>query len=195
MKVTAFVASPRKNGNTDILAEHFLKGALSKGADTEKVYLYDCTINPCQGCYKNCWVNPNDCTRFQDDMNQLISKMLSSDLILFASPVYMASYTAQLTLFFERCIPLMHVDLKNKVIVENRGKGKNVVIALVHDSPDLATADLPFKVLEHTLKNTFQMNIVGKLQVPEVRDKGDIKNKEESLKEAYQLAEKLCTTK
>ena len=52
-----------------------------------------------------------------------------------------------------------------------------------------------FKVLEHTLKNTFQMNIVGKLQVPEVRDKGDIKNKEESLKEAYQLAEKLCTTK
>ena len=193
MKVIAFVASPRKNGNSDILAEHFLKGAKSKGADTEKIYLSDPTINPCQGCYKNCWVNPNDCTRFQDDMNQLIPKMLSSDLILFVSPVYMASYTAQLTAFFERCIPLMHVDLKNNVIVENRGKGKNVVVALVHDFPDLSTADIPFKVMEHVLKHTFQMNIVGKLQVPGVRDKGDIKTKDDSLKEAYQLAETLST--
>lgn len=193
MKVIAFIGSPRKNGNTDILAERFLDGAKSKGADTEKVYLYDCTINPCQGCYRNCWINPNDCTRFQDDMHQLISKMLSSDLILFASPVYMASYSSQLTAFFERCIPLMHVDLKNKVIIENRGKGKNVVMALVHDSPDPATADLPFKVLEHVLKNTFQMNIVGKLQVAGVRDKGDINNKDKSLNEAYQMAEKICS--
>ena len=194
MKVIAFVASPRKNGNSDILAEHFLEGAKSKGANTEKIYLYDHTINPCQGCYKNCWINPNDCTRFQDDMNQLISKMLSSDLILFVSPVYMASYTSQLTVFFERCIPLMHVDLENNVLVENRGKGKNVVVALVHDAPDLSIADIPFKAMEHVLKNTFQMNILGKLQVSGVRDKWDIKNKDESLKEAYQLAEKLSTT-
>jgi multimeric flavodoxin WrbA len=126
-------------------------------------------------------------------MDQLIPKIISSDLILFASPVYMASYTAQLTIFFERCIPVHHVDLENKVIVENRFKGKNVVMALVHDSPDPATADLPFKVLEHILKKTFQMNIAGKLQVPGVRDIGDIKNKKDNLSEAYQLAEKLCT--
>jgi multimeric flavodoxin WrbA len=194
MKVTAFVASPRKKGNTNTLVDHFLDGAKSKGADTEKVYLYDCNINPCQGCYKNCWINPNDCTRWNDDMHQLISKMLSSDLILFASPVYMASYTSQLTAFFERCIPLMHVDLENNVLVENRGKGKNVVLALLHDSPDLATADLPFKALEHVLRNTFQMNIAGKLQVTGVRNEGDIINKDESLKEAYQLAERLCTS-
>jgi len=193
MKVIAFMGSPRKNGNTDILVENFLEGAKSKGADTEKIYLYDCTINPCQGCYKNCWLGPGDCTRFQDDMNQLITKMISSDLMLFASPVYMASYTSKLTAFFERCIPVHHVDLENKVIIENLLKGKNAVIALVHDSPDPATADIPFKALEHTLKNSFQMNIVGKLHVPGVRDKGDIKNREENLMEARQLAEKLCT--
>lgn len=194
MKVIAFMGSPRKKGNTNTLVDQFLEGAKNKGADTEKVYLYDSNINLCQGCYKNCWTNPNDCTRWNDDMNQLISKMLSSDLILFASPIYMASYTSQLTAFFERCIPLMHVDLENKIMVENRGKGKNVVMALVHDSPDPATANLPFKALEHVLKKTLQMKIVGKLQVAGVRDEGDIKNKDESLKEAYQLAEILCTT-
>ena len=194
MKVIAFIGSPRKNGNTEILVDHFLEGAKSKGADTEKIHLYDCTINSCQGCYRNCWLGPGDCTRFQDDMNLLIPKMISSDLILIASPVYMASYTAQLTAFFERCIPVHHVDLENKVIVENRLEGKNVVIALVHDSPNTATADIPFKALEHVLGKSFQMNIVGKLHVPGVRDKGDIKNKDRNLKEVYQLAEKLCTT-
>jgi len=48
------------------------------------------------------------------------------------------------------------------------------------------------ETFERVLKKTFQMNIAGKLQVADVRDKGDIKKKEESLKEAYQLAERLC---
>ena len=194
MKVIAFMGSPRKNGNTDILVDHFLEGAQSKGADTEKVHLYECTINSCQGCYRNCWLGPGDCTRFQDDMNQLIPNMIASDLILFASPVYMANYTAQLTAFFERCIPVHHVDLDNKVIIENRLQGKNAVMALVHDSPNPATADIPFKAFAHVLGKTFQMNVVGTLHVTDVRDKGDIKNKDKSLKEAFQLAESLCTT-
>jgi multimeric flavodoxin WrbA len=193
MKVIAFVGSPRKRGNTDTLVDRFLEGAKSTGADTEKIYLYDCTINPCQGCYKNCWTTPNDCTRWADDMQSLIPKMITSDLILFASPVYMASYTSQLTAFFERCIPVMHVDLKNKVIIEHRLRGKNAVMALVHDLPDPAVADLPFKALENVLAKQLQMNIVGKLHVPGVRDEGDIKKKEDKLQEAYQLGVKLCT--
>jgi multimeric flavodoxin WrbA len=40
MKVMCFVASPRKKGNTDILVEKFMEGVQSKGAETEKIYLY-----------------------------------------------------------------------------------------------------------------------------------------------------------
>ena len=82
MKVIGFVASPRKKGNTDTLVEKFMEGAQSRGAETEKIYLYDCNINACQGCYRNCWLNPNDCTQFSDDMDQLIEKMISADLLL-----------------------------------------------------------------------------------------------------------------
>ena len=192
MNIMAFVGSPRKNGNTDILVEHFLDGARSKGAETEKVYLYDCNIKFCQGCYKNCWINPNDCTRHRDDMDDLIPKMIQSDLVLFASPVYMGSYSAQLTAFFERCIPVHHVDLENNVMVNNRFKGTNAVIALVHDSPDPATAQIPFMAFERVL-NLFQMNTLGKIHVSGVRDQGDIKKKEDQLKETYQLAVKLCS--
>ena len=40
MKVTAFCASPRKGGNTDLLIEEALKGATSTGAKTEKIMLH-----------------------------------------------------------------------------------------------------------------------------------------------------------
>ena len=193
MKVIAFVGSPRKRGNTDILVDRFLTGARDKGAQTEKIYLYECTINLCQGCYKNCWLTPNDCNRWNDDMQELMEKMIGSDLIVFASPVYMASYSAQLTAFFERCIPAMQVDLKNNILVENRLKGKKVVIALVHDLPNPAVADLPFQALDHVLTKNLQMNVIGKLHVPGVRDEGDILKKEESLNEAYHLGERLCS--
>jgi multimeric flavodoxin WrbA len=192
MNVTAFMGSPRKQGNTDILVDRFLEGAQSKGANIEKISLYECDINPCQGCYRNCWLGPGDCTRFQDDMNDLINKMIASDLTLFASPVYMASYTSQLTIFFERCIPVHHVDLEKMVVVENRLRGKNAVMALVHDSPKPETADIPFKAMELVLQKSFEMNILGKLQVAGVRDKGDIEKKNDSLKEAFDLAVKLC---
>ena len=46
MNVMAFVGSPRKGGNTDILLDSFLEEARSKGAETEKVYLYETEINP-----------------------------------------------------------------------------------------------------------------------------------------------------
>ena len=41
--------------------------------------------------------------------------------------------------------------------------------------------------------NLFQMHTLGKIHVSGVRDKGDIKKKEDRLEEIYQLAVKLCT--
>jgi len=77
-------------------------------------------------------------------------------------------------------------------MVNNRFRGKNAVIALVHDSTDPATAQIPFMAFERVL-NLFQMHTLGKIHVSGVRDQGDIKKKEDRLQEIYQLAVKLCT--
>ena len=52
MKVTGFVGSPRKNGNTDCLVQKMLEGASTKGAETQIVYLNDLNIKECQACMK-----------------------------------------------------------------------------------------------------------------------------------------------
>ncbi|WP_294066022.1 NAD(P)H-dependent oxidoreductase [uncultured Fusobacterium sp.] len=43
-------SSPRKNGNSDILCEQFIKGAKESGHNTEKIYISDIKINYCKGC-------------------------------------------------------------------------------------------------------------------------------------------------
>lgn len=50
-KVLVISTSPRKNGNSDALAEEFAKGAREAGNDVEKICLHDKTIGFCKGCF------------------------------------------------------------------------------------------------------------------------------------------------
>lgn len=43
-------ASPRKGGNSDILCDEFMRGAVESGNTAEKIFLRDKQINYCTGC-------------------------------------------------------------------------------------------------------------------------------------------------
>ena len=49
-KVLILSASPRKGGNSDILCDEFLNGALETGHQAEKIFLGDKKISYCTGC-------------------------------------------------------------------------------------------------------------------------------------------------
>lgn len=52
MKKTILVisTSPRKNGNSETLADAFMKGAADAGNQVEKISLYDKKVGFCKGC-------------------------------------------------------------------------------------------------------------------------------------------------
>jgi len=50
VKAIAIVGSPRKNGNTEILAKHTLKAIEEEGVDTELIRLAGLDIKPCTAC-------------------------------------------------------------------------------------------------------------------------------------------------
>ena len=52
MKILILSGSPRKDGNTDILVEAFVKGASQKH-NVEVVSVHDYHVNPCKGCIKD----------------------------------------------------------------------------------------------------------------------------------------------
>ena len=43
--------SPRKNGNSDLLCDEFMKGAIEAGHQVEKIRVADKNIGYCRACY------------------------------------------------------------------------------------------------------------------------------------------------
>ncbi len=105
MKILAVNGSPRgASSNTQTMLKSFLKGAEAKGAETETVLLSEKTIHPCKGCFA-CWVKtPGRCVQ-EDDMGELLKKLWKSDLVIFASPLYVDCVSAQLKTFMDRMLP------------------------------------------------------------------------------------------
>ncbi len=84
-KVLIISSSPRKGGNSDILADEFARGAKDAGLAVEKVNLCDKKIDYCRGC--GVCNNTHKCVQ-KDDMAPLVDKMVEADVIVLATPVY-----------------------------------------------------------------------------------------------------------
>jgi multimeric flavodoxin WrbA len=104
MKVCGIVGSPVKKGSVDLLVSRVLEGAKSERAETEKIYLNDLKIRPCQDCVKD--PDPEYCL-FDDDMKVIYDALDSCDVIVLGSPLYFDTVSAQTKLMIDRCNCLM----------------------------------------------------------------------------------------
>ena len=97
--ILVVVGSGRKNGNTEQLADSFIKGAEEAGHHVKKVFLGNKTINGCIGCNACRYGKP--CIQ-KDDFNELIPDIKSCDLLVFASPLFFWTISAKIKAFIER---------------------------------------------------------------------------------------------
>jgi multimeric flavodoxin WrbA len=106
MKILAINGSPRgKRGNTDRILQAFLEGAREAGAETEVVYLKDKEIKHCLGCF-SCWTKTPGVCVHKDDMAELLEKLRDTDVIVYATPLYVFSVSGLMKDFMDRFIPL-----------------------------------------------------------------------------------------
>jgi multimeric flavodoxin WrbA len=93
------VGSPRKDGNTEIACSHTLKAIEEEGLDTELIRLANLEIKPCTDCAV---CKKKELCSIDDDFWPIYNKMKEADVILFASPVYFSSATANLKALMDR---------------------------------------------------------------------------------------------
>ncbi|MEI8348522.1 MAG: flavodoxin family protein [Candidatus Omnitrophota bacterium] len=126
-RILVLSASPKKDGNTEILVKWFIEGAHSKGARVELVrtaFLKYKTIGctSCRSCQKlaeyTCVIN--------DEAKPVLAKMAKVDVIVMATPLYFFSASTQLKIIFDRMFSLykwdnaagtMQTVLKGKTLV------------------------------------------------------------------------------
>lgn len=106
-KVLVISSSLRKNSNSEMLADEFMRGAKEAGHQAEKVSLRDKRIGFCKGCLAcqktgHCVIN--------DDAAEIAQKMLTADVIAFATPIYYYEMSGQMKTMLDRANPLFSSD-------------------------------------------------------------------------------------
>ncbi len=102
MKVIAFNASARKDGNTAILIKEVLKELEKEKIETEFIQLSGQKIRGCIACMK-CFQNKDkSCANKNDIANKCIEKMLAADGIILGSPTYFANVSTEMKALIDR---------------------------------------------------------------------------------------------
>lgn len=100
MNITILNGSPRKNGNTEIMAGEFARGAKENGHTVELINLAGKQIAGCKGC-QYCFAHDGVCSQ-KDDMVAILENLDQADMVVFASPIYCYDITAQLKAVIDR---------------------------------------------------------------------------------------------
>lgn len=79
-KVLVIATSMRKSGNSETLADEFIRGAGEAGHDVEKISLLDKKISFCRGCLV--CQKTGKCV-IDDDANEIAEKMKEAEVIAF----------------------------------------------------------------------------------------------------------------
>lgn len=175
MKILGLSFSPRKQGNTEILLGEALGGAKEAGAETELYSIAGKDIKPCDGCW-GCR-KTGEC-HIKDDMQELYSKLLEADGVIFGTSVYFYNMTGQGKTVIDRTIALNQPgrNLANKV-------GSVIAVAGSLGLVD-AVKDLYFYMItRRMLPASFIAAYAG--------GRGDVKNLEKCLKATKELGKEM----
>ena len=198
MKLMVIIGSPRKGGNTEILVEQVIAGCKSKtDVDVEKIFVVDKKIEYCDGC-TTCVSPPQgtgECV-IKDDMTEILERMKESDAFIFGTPNHMRTISAPLLNFLSRMLPLLVFKLK----YDNKGntigfdmsskiEGKKVAMVISQGEPFFCSS-LVYEVLQNNL-NDFSLGRVGNIISLGNARKGEVADKREDIKKAFDLGVKL----
>lgn len=119
MNILSLLGSSREKGNTSIMLDSYIRGINESGKESniEEIFIQNKDIKYCRAC-NSCKMEEreNQCV-INDDMKDIYSSIIKSEVIIFATPIYVFNISAQLKVIFDRMYALKTNVLKGKKIV------------------------------------------------------------------------------
>ena len=115
MKILVLNGSPKEeNSTTMLMTNAFIEGIGNKEkTEVKKVNTYTKNIKYCKGDLA-CWFRQEGhCVAIQDDdMNDLLDDMVSSDMIIWSFPLHVHTMPASLKAVLDRTIALLKINMR-----------------------------------------------------------------------------------
>ncbi len=161
--IVVIVGSPRKNGNTELLADAFIKGARSVGNTVETISVIGKKIGGCLGC-NACYRDAQHRCALHDDMEVCYKRLSEADVIVIATPIYFYGVSSQLKCLIDR----LHNPIRNSFKVKKLG-----LLAVCADDRESVFDSVV--TMYRSILNYFSLSDGGVVTVCGVSEKGDIK--------------------
>ncbi|MCL2142934.1 MAG: NAD(P)H-dependent oxidoreductase [Methanomassiliicoccaceae archaeon] len=151
MNAMIFNGSIRKNGRTAAMTSVIADAIRSKGSDAEEYFLYHMGVKGCLTCGYGAG---------RDNAVELVKKILLTDLVIFAGPIYLEHLPDPLN----SLIDVLYYVCRGNDESLSKMEGKRIAVALITDGDARATED-PVKAL-NALSDHFKADFAGSLTIP-----------------------------
>ena len=173
-RILVLSTSPRIGGNSETLADVFIKGAEEAGHETKKICLYDKKIEFCKGCL-GCQTTGKCILR--DDAERSIAQMKAMDVLVFATPIYFYEMSGQMKTLLDRTNPLFPAEYEFRDIY---------LLATSADEEE-SSMEAAVKGLEGWISCFEKSRLAGVVRGTGADKKGAIEECGEALSAAYEM--------
>ena len=163
IRVTTILGSPRKNGNTAKVLELFEELMTQQGNKVDRINIIDYEVKGCLGCQACQEVRHKPGCVQKDDAVRIFERIMASDAVIFASPLYTYSFPAQMKALVDRqnCLVTGYGTAEYTPLLG----GKRAALLVTCGGPVEENADLIQEAFDRESRYQ-QMNVFGMYIVP-----------------------------
>lgn len=162
MKIITILGSPKKSGNTARVLEQF-ESLVKNGHEVDRVDIARYDIKGCVGCYACQQVLDKPGCVQKDDAVAIFERMMGSDVVIYASPLYCWDFTSQIKAFLDRhfCLVTGYGTPDYKSLLE----GKHAALLVTCGGAVEDNADL-IQTMFDRMVGYCKGDVIGKYIVP-----------------------------
>jgi multimeric flavodoxin WrbA len=163
MKVTTILGSPKKNGNTAKVLNVLEELLAIQGHEVDRIHIVDYEVKGCQGCGACQKVTDKPGCVQKDEAEAVFKRMITSDAVIYASPLYGWDFTSQMKPLLDRhfCLATGFGSPNHISLLE----GKRTALLVTCGGPVEKNTDLIQKLFARMNKYT-KCHVVGKYVLP-----------------------------
>ncbi len=134
MPTVCLLGSPRRDCNSDALAERFVQQASLYGAPSETFALSEMRYNGCKNLFR-CKEDLERCGQ-TDDLTPVLTAVSQAQVLVLATPVYFTSVTGQMKLAIDRFFSFFVPDYATAEKKSRLTSGRHLVFLQTQGEPE-----------------------------------------------------------